>query len=297
MDMQESILYQKLTQTTEKLVRCDTCNHRCVIKVGEKGICGVRENIKGTLYALNYGKTISIAIDPIEKKPLYHFMPGTKSYSLAAVGCNLSCGWCQNWQISQLQNNQKIDIKAVGDSVSPLEHVENAIKYDCPSIAYTYTEPTIFLEYALDIMKIAQEKGIKNIWVTNGYMTRETLDLILPYLDAVNIDLKAWDNDKYLKYCGARVKPILDNIKYLKEKNIHQEITTLVIPGVNDDEDQLRNIANFIAEVDPSIPWHISRFHPAWKMMDTPITPTISLKLAEEIGLEVGLKNIHFGNI
>ncbi len=295
--MKESILYQKLTQTTERLVKCNTCNHRCIIALGKKGICGVRKNVEGILYVLNYGKTIAAAIDPIEKKPLFHFMPGTTTYSLASVGCNLNCGWCQNWQISQLQNNQEIDEEGPGESISALEHVEKAINHGCPSISYTYTEPTIFLEYALDIMKIAKVKGLKNIWVSNGYMTKETLDLIIPYLDAVNIDLKAWDNEKYLSSCGAKVQPILDNIQYLQEKSIHQEITTLVIPEINDDEKQLTNIAKFIAKVNPEIPWHINRFYPAWKMLNTSITPIISIKRAEEIGLKEGLKNIYLGNI
>ncbi len=292
--MKESILYQKLPNKT---VKCNTCNHRCVIDIWKKGICGVRKNIDGVLYALNYGKTISISIDPIEKKPLFHFMPGTSTYSLAAIGCNLNCRWCQNWQISQLQNNKDIDVNLTGDDISAQEHVELAIKYGCPSISYTYTEPTIFLEYALDIMKIAKDKGLKNIWVTNGYMTTEVLDLISPYLDAANIDLKAWNNEKYIKYCGSKVQPILDNIRYLEDKNIHQEIATLIVPGVNDDKEQLTNIAEFIVKVNPEIPWHINRFYPAWKMMDVPITPIISLKMAEEIGIKAGLKNIHLGNV
>lgn len=293
--MKESILYQKLPD--KKKVKCNTCNHRCIIEVGKKGICGVRKNKDGTLYALNYERTITVAIDPIEKKPLYYFMPGTTTYSLATIGCNLSCMWCQNWQISQLQNDQTIDEELPGDNITPEEHVMKALELGCPSISYTYTEPTIFLEYALDIMKIAKANGLKNIWVSNGYMTKEALEMIAPYLDAINIDLKAWDNDKYIKYCGAKVKPILDNIVHLKELNIHQEITTLVVPGVNDDREQLTQIAKFIVDVSPDIPWHLSRFFPGWKMSDTPRTPLTTLKMAEEIGKEAGLKNIHLGNI
>ena len=292
--MKESILYRKLEQ--DKVI-CNTCNHRCQIKEGNKGLCGVRKNLAGTLYALNYCKTISLAIDPIEKKPLYHFMPGTYTYSLATIGCNLSCLWCQNWQISQLQNTSPFDEELPGENISPEEHVNRAIEYGCPSISYTYTEPTIFLEYALDIMKIAKEKGLKNIWVSNGYMTREALELILPYLDGANIDLKAWNNEVYLKYCGARVEPILDNIRYLREKNIHTEVTTLVIPGVNDDREQLENIAEFLADTDKSIPWHLSRFFPAWKMQDALITPIGTLKMAREIGEKAGLRYIHLGNV
>ena len=293
--MKESILYEKLTD--KKKVKCNTCNHRCVIESGKKGICGVRKNIEGTLYALNYERTISVAIDPVEKKPLYHFLPGTSTYSLATIGCNLSCMWCQNWQISQLQNNRELDEELPGEVITPEEHVERAIEYGCPSISYTYTEPTIFLEYALDIMKVAKKRGLKNIWVSNGYMTNEALDLILPYLDAVNIDLKAWNNDTYIKYCGSKVQPILDNIRYLRENGVHVEVTTLVVPGVNDDIEQLENIAGFIAGVDKNIPWHLSRFFPAWKMNDTPVTPVSTLEMAEDIGRKAGLKYIHLGNI
>ncbi|KAF0092407.1 MAG: pyruvate formate lyase activating enzyme [Fusobacteria bacterium] len=293
--MKESILYQKLPDGQK--VRCDTCNHRCIIELGHKGICGVRKNIEGTLYALNYERTISVSIDPIEKKPLYHFMPGTTTYSLATIGCNLSCSWCQNWQISQLQNDKRFDEELPGDKISPEEHVMKALELGCPSISYTYTEPTIFLEYALDIMKIANANGLKNIWVTNGYMTKETLELIAPYLDAANIDLKAWNNDIYKKYCGSNVQPILDNIQYLNKLGIHQEITTLVIPEVNDDQEQLTKIANFIAGVSTDIPWHLSRFFPGWKMGDTPKTPIITLEMAEEIGKKANIKNIHLGNI
>lgn len=293
--MKESILYQKLPD--EQKVRCDTCNHRCIIEVGKKGICGVRKNIEGTLYALNYERTISVSIDPIEKKPLYNYMPGTTTYSLATIGCNLSCMWCQNWQISQLQNDKRFDEELPGDKISPEEHVMKALELGCPSISYTYTEPTIFLEYALDIMKIAKANGLKNIWVTNGYMTKEALELIAPYLDAVNIDLKAWNNNIYIKYCGSKVKPILDNIEFIEELGIHQEITTLVVPGVNDDREQLINIANFIAGVSANIPWHLSRFFPGWKMGDTPKTPLTTLKMAEDIGKAAGIKNIHLGNI
>lgn len=292
--MKESILYQK---TAEGKVRCLTCSHRCHIGKGDKGICGVRENIYGVLYALNYERTISTAIDPIEKKPLYGYMPGTSTYSLATVGCNFKCRWCQNWQISQLQNIENLGENIPGEKISPEEHVERAIELGCPSISYTYTEPTIFLEYALEIMKLASSKGLKNIWVTNGYMSKETLDLISPYLDAANVDLKAFNDEIYLKYCGARLQPILDSIRYLKEKGIHQEVTTLIVPGVNDDPIQLKGIAEFLFATDKGMIWHLSRFFPGYKMPDTPITPLGTLKMAEDIGRKAGLKNIHLGNI
>lgn len=289
--MKEAILYDKLP---EGRVRCKVCSHRCTITEGRRGICGVRENREGVLYALNYGLTISAAIDPIEKKPLYHFLPGTEIYSFAAVGCNFRCSWCQNWQISQAP---KPNLSVEGEEISPEEHVRQALAYGCPSIAYTYSEPTIFLEYALETMKLAHEEGLKNVWVTNGFMTRETLDVILPYLDAANVDFKGWGDEVYEKYCGGHAEPIMENIRYLHEKGVHQEVTTLIVPGVNDDREQLEKIARFLAETGREIPWHISRFFPAWKMPDTPVTPLSIIRLAEELGRQAGIEHIHLGNI
>lgn len=290
--MKEAILYEKLENGK---VKCAVCNHRCVIGEGKRGICGVRENRKGVLYALNYGLTISAANDPIEKKPLYHFLPGTMIYSFATVGCNFRCSWCQNWEISQASKPAR---PVEGTYVTPEEHVARAIELGCPSIAYTYSEPTIFLEYALDTMKLAHEKGLKNVWVTNGYMSKETLDLIIPYLDAANVDYKGPDDGVYEKYCGGKAVHIMENLIYLQKAGIHQEITTLIVPGVNDKREQLEEIAKFVAdEVGTDVPWHISRFFPNWKMMDVPITPLETLKMAEKIGKEAGLKYIHIGNV
>ena len=290
--MQEAILYQKLPDLK---VKCDVCSHRCTIGDGFRGICGVRENQKGILYALNYGKTVASAIDPIEKKPLYHFLPGTKIYSFATVGCNFRCEWCQNFEIAQSPKPMK---PVVGIEITPIQHVEKAMKYGCPSIAYTYSEPTIFLEYALDTMKLAHENGLKNVWVTNGFMTKETLDLIIPYLEAANVDYKGPNDGVYEKYCGGTAEPIMENLKYLKQAGVHLEITTLVVPGVNDKYEQIEKIAKYIAnEVGVDVPWHISRFFPAWKMLDTEITPLKTLKMAKEIGEKAGLKYIHIGNV
>ncbi|WP_232366976.1 AmmeMemoRadiSam system radical SAM enzyme [Alkalibacter mobilis] len=278
----------------EKKVGCIACNHRCIISEGKRGICRVRENMDGSLYALNYGKTIALNIDPIEKKPLYHFLPGTKIYSFGTQGCNFRCTWCQNWEISQSPGREE-DVE--GRLITPEEHVRNALAHNCPSIAYTYSEPTIFVEYALDTMKLAKEKDLKNVWVSNGFMSRETLDLIIPYLDAANIDYKGMD-DAYKKYCGGRVEPIEENLKYLHEQGVHVEITTLVIPDINDKYEHLEKIANFISrEMDPEVPWHVTRFFPAWKMLDKPVTPLETLIMAEKIGRKAGLKNIHIGNV
>lgn len=290
--MKEAMLYSKLD---DGKVKCAVCNHRCTIAEGKRGICGVRENRQGKLIALNYGKAIAVNIDPIEKKPLYHFLPGTKIYSFAAVGCNFRCSWCQNWEISQ---GPKPDKPIEGISVSPEEHVKRALQYACPSIAYTYSEPTIFVEYALDTMILARKEGLNNVWVTNGYMSRETLEAIIPYLDAANVDYKGPNDGVYEKYCGARPEPIMENLKYLCQEGVHVEITTLVIPGINDKPEQLEKIAQLIAgELGADVPWHISRFFPAWKMLNTPITPLETLETARIKGKNAGLKYIHLGNV
>jgi pyruvate formate lyase activating enzyme len=290
--VKEAILYEKLE---DNKVKCAVCNHRCTISDGKRGICCVRENHEGKLYALNYGLTIAVQVDPIEKKPLYHFMPRTSTYSFATVGCNFRCQWCQNWEISQASKpNKPIE----GTYISPEEHVQRALDYKCPSISYTYSEPTIFVEYALDTMKLAKEKGLKNIWVTNGYMSIETLDAIIPYLDATNVDFKGPNHGVYEKYCGGKAEHIMETLKYLYKAGIHDEITTLIVPGVNDKYEHLEMIAKFIAtELSKDVPWHVTRFHPAWKMMDTPVTPLETLEMARKIGEKEGLKYIHFGNV
>ena len=294
--MKECDLYKK----SGDYIECQTCNHRCRIAPYKRGLCGVRENQRGKLYLLVYGRVIAEHIDPIEKKPLYHFMPGTFSLSIATVGCNLRCLWCQNYDISQCTkegpDRNEITNK-IGAEMTPEQIVQDAQKNKCPSISYTYTEPTIFLELALDTMKLAKKAGLKNIWVSNGYMTKETLDLIILYLDAINIDLKGFDENNYLKYSGAKLKPVLDNIREIYKRKIHLEVTTLIIPGVNDDKKQLAQIAKFLAGISKNIPWHISRFFPAYKMADTPITPIETLKLAESLGKKAGLKWVHLGNV
>jgi len=294
--MKECLLYKK----SGDYIDCQTCNHRCRIAPYKRGLCGVRENQKGKLYSLIYGRIIAENIDPIEKKPLYHFMPGTSSLSIASVGCNFRCKWCQNWDIAQCtkENFDRGEFTNImGIEMEPEQIVEHAKRASCPSISYTYTEPTIFLEFAFDTMKIAQKAQLKNIWVSNGYMTKETLDLISPYLDAINVDLKGFSEENYLKYSGAKLQPVLDNIREIYKRKIHIEVTTLIIPGVNDDGKQLKNIAEFLAGISKNIPWHISRFFPAYQMTDTPITPLETLELAKELGIKAGLRYIHVGNI
>jgi pyruvate formate lyase activating enzyme len=297
--MRESYLYKKLEN---KKVQCQTCAHKCIVAENNFGICGVRKNIDGKLYALNYGKAISESIDPIEKKPLFHFLPGTNSLSIATVGCNLRCGNCQNWQISQLVKTDKSFLE-MGENLSPEKIVADAIKNKCPSIAYTYTEPTIFfifLEYALDTMKLAKEKNIKNIWVTNGFMSNETLALITPYLDAANVDLKSFDDEFYKTHCGAKVGPVLENLEKIKKAGIWLEVTTLIIPTLTDDKKMLENIAKFIFDkLGNETPWHVSAFSGAisYKMQNIPDTPVEKIYQAREIGKKAGLKYVYTGNI
>lgn len=290
--MKEAMLYEKLG---DGRVKCGVCPHHCVIAEGKRGICAVRENREGTLYALNYGKAIAVAIDPIEKKPLNYFLPGTTAYSFATIGCNLRCLWCQNWAISQASKPNRL---IYGEDISPDEHVRRALAAGCPSIAYTYTEPIIFVEYALDTMKLAREAGLKNIWKTAGYATKETLDAIIPYLDAVNVDLKGTDDEVYKEYCGGTAQPVLDTIIRFHESGVHLEIATLVVPGVNDRIDELERMARFIAEeVGKEVPWHVNRFFPSWKMMDTAITPMETLETAAALGKKIGLLHVHIGNV
>lgn len=288
--MKEAYLY---TQLKDKKTRCDLCNHRCVISDGEKGKCSVRENRDGILYSLVYRKLISENIDPIEKKPLFNFQPGSYSLSIATVGCNFKCFFCQNYQISQMPNDKGY---IEGRDRSPEDIVNHAIEYDCKSISYTYTEPTVYFEYAYDTAKIAHERGLKNIFVTNGFMTGECIDMISPYLDAANIDLKSFREETYTEKIGGKLRPVLENIKNMHNKGIWIEITTLVIPGINDTIKELEDIACFIAGLDESIPWHISAYHPQYKS-DIPPTSIDMIDNAISIGKDAGLKYIYGGNI
>jgi len=290
--LKEAMFYEKLE---DELVNCDLCSHRCrKIADSKKGICGVRENMDGKLYSLVYGKAVARSIDPIEKKPLFNFLPGSRSYSIATVGCNFRCDNCQNYDISQMPKERGI---IVGHDVSPKEIVSVAKVNNCESIAYTYTEPTIFFEYAYDTAKMAKKEGIKNVFVTNGYITSEALKKISPYLDAANIDLKSFKDNFYRKRCGARLKPVLDSIRLYKSLGIWIEITTLIIPTLNDSEEELRKIAEFISEVGEDTPWHISQFYPTYKLITLPRTPVATLRKASKIGLEAGLKYVYEGNV
>ncbi len=289
----EAYLYQQLE---EKKVRCNLCSHRCIIKDGRRGICNVRENEAGILKTLVYGKLIARHIDPIEKKPLFHFLPGTLSYSIATVGCNFRCRFCQNADIAQMPSDRKGTI--LGTSCTPREVVDAAQRGGCRSIAYTYTEPTVFFEFAYETAKLAHDRGIRNVFVTNGYMTSEALEMIEPYLDAANVDLKAFTDDYYKKLCGADLKHVQATLKLMKSLDIFIEVTTLIVPGLNDAPSELNDLTAFIVrDLGPETPWHISRFHPTYKLTDRPSTPIQTLTTAREIGLNAGLRYVYTGNV
>ncbi|MDD5769428.1 MAG: AmmeMemoRadiSam system radical SAM enzyme [Candidatus Gracilibacteria bacterium] len=291
----ECILYKPLKGY---IVQCTCCNHYCTIKNSQTGKCGIRQNINGKLYLLVHSQSVAINVDPIEKKPLFHFLPGTKIFSFGTVGCNFFCKFCQNWDISQTRLSNTPDIENKGTYLPP----ENIIKYckenNIQSIAYTYNEPTIFFEYAYDTMILARKNNIKNVFVSNGFQSKEFWEKASGLIDAINIDLKGFSEEFYKNVCGARLKPILENIEFVaKHTNIWQEITTLIIPGENDKDSDFLEIANFTKNISDEIPWHISAFYPNYKMTQTPVTPFETLKKAYEIGKKVGLKYIYIGNI
>jgi len=280
----------------DKKVRCKLCNWRCVISEGKSGRCFVRQNIDGVLYSLNYYKVCAANADPIEKKPLFHFQPGTESFSIACVGCNFRCEFCQNWHISQMACEEH---RINGERISPEKIVGAAIRSGCSGMAYTYTEPTIFMELCVDCGRLAKEKGLTNVFVSNGYMTREAIDFARDWLNGINIDLKAFNEDYYKRLCKARLEPVLDSIRYIaKETGIWLEITTLLIPNENDSDEELKRLTEFIVtEAGADVPWHISRFHPMYKYLDSYPTPTETLERACEIGKEAGLHYIYLGNV
>ncbi len=295
--MQKALLYKKIKSGA---VQCRLCNHFCKIENACLGFCCTRKNIDGDLYVLNYNKLIAKNVDPIEKKPLFHYMPSSLTYSIACMGCNLACSNCQNWQISQINKIEKLDEEFPGENIEPCDIINLAKKENCPTIAYTYSEPTIFLETALPIMKLAHTSGLKNIWVSNGFMSKECLDLICPYLDAINIDLKFFSEAKYKKITNASLKPILDNLKYLKSKKIFIEITTLLIPGETNTNKQLEKIAKFIyTNIGKNTPWHISAFSPeiSFKLLSKKSSSMKELESAYQIGKNAGLEFVYLGNI
>ena len=288
--MKEAMFYER---EGEDQVRCGLCRFRCLIGDGARGICAVRENRGGTLYSLVYGRVCAESGDPIEKKPLYHVMPGSRSYSIATVGCNFHCRHCQNYSISQVADHAPVR----GAVVSPHEIVRRALGTGCRSISYTYTEPTIFFEFACDTARLASEAGLKNIFVTNGYISREALATIAPFLDAANIDLKGFSEGFYRDIVHARLSEVLDSIIEYRKQGIWIELTTLIIPGLNDSDAELRSIAEFIvANLGRDTPWHVSAFHPTYELTDRPGTQVETLRKARQIGIAAGLHYVYEGN-
>ena len=288
MGLKEAMYYEKLD---DKQVRCMLCPRRCVIPNRRRGFCKVRENRNGTLYTVVYAKPCAVHIDPIEKKPLFHVLPGTKSYSIATAGCNLACKFCQNWQISQAYP-EELD----SEELLPLQVVNYARMNNCPTIAYTYTEPTVFYEYMIDTAKIAHEKGVMNVMHSAGFINEEPLRELCKYMDAANIDLKGSDKF-YDKFCFGRREDVLRTLKILKEEGVWVEITYLMIPTVNDDEEYIRKTAKWIREnLGQDVPFHISRFWPTYKMKNLSPTPIEALKSARKIAMEEGLNYVYVGN-
>lgn len=289
----ETLIYERLS---ENAVKCQICNHFCVIPDGGKGLCQVRENNGGTLLSLVYPRVIATGVDPIEKKPLFHLKPGSFSYSIATVGCNFRCSFCQNAHIAQMPRDRSGKIP--GKPMSCESIVKEALKNGCDSISYTYTEPTVFFELALETAMLARQKGLLNVFVTNGYMSPKLLETAAPFLDAANVDLKAFSNRFYQTYCKARLEPVKENIKRMKDMGILVEITTLLIPGLNDGEDEIRAMAEYIAnDLGKETPWHISRFHPSYHMTNRPSTSLLSLEKAYAAGKAAGLFHVYIGNV
>lgn len=285
-----------------RAIRCLACSHHCLIADDQRGICGVRLNRDGQLELVTWGKAVGMHLDPIEKKPLFHFLPGTKALSFGTLGCNFSCRFCQNWSQSQSPKEAQKDelfqlVDQLSDDYSPEEIVALAQKLDCPTIAYTYNEPVVFLEYALTTMKLARRKGLKNVWVSNGFISQEAFEVIKDYLDGINIDLKSFNPDFYRRLCSARLEPVLENIARFWRNKIWVEVTTLIIPGENDSPEELEKIAHFLFQISPGLPWHVTAFHPDYQMLDKPVTPKEKLFEAWKIGKKAGLHYVYVGNI
>jgi len=286
--MRKAMLY---ASRSGRSLQCLLCSHYCKLKAGQTGKCGVRRNVDGVLYSFNADRVCALHGDPIEKKPLYHFLPGSVSLSVAAMGCNFKCSFCQNYSLSQVSGEEGIQ----GEAISPDEIVRQARSGGADSISYTYTEPTIFFELMYETARLARQEGIRNVMVTNGYYSPRALELIAPYLDAANIDLKAFTDEFYVRYCEARLQPVLQAIERTRKAGIWIELTTLLIPGLNDRDPE--RIIDFIREVDPDIPWHVSRFYPQYRELSRP--PTDGTLIIESLrkAREKGLKFLYAGNM
>lgn len=292
--MHEAVLSKKIGQGS---VQCLACEWKCKIKSGMVGVCGVRKNVAGKLILLVWGKVTGVAVDPVEKKPLYHFLPGSSILSMGTVGCNFSCEFCQNFSESQKSKEVGIKVEGLGDKVKPKNLVEYCVNHKISAIAFTYNEPTIFCEWAVEVMKVAKIKGIKGVFVTNGYMSQETLNYLDNYIDAYNIDLKSFSDKFYWEVCRAKLKSVLNNIEEVYRRKKWVEVTTLIIPGKNDSQKELKQIAKFLANISKDIVWHVSAFHPNYRMLDVASTGYEKLQEAVVIGRELGLNYVYAGNV
>lgn len=281
----------------EDKVRCTLCHQLCVLTEGQAGLCGVRQNLRGRLETQVYDRLIAEHVDPIEKKPIFHMLPGSLAYSVATVGCNFKCRFCQNYEIAHMP--QRFPASGVqGHKTTPQKIVQAALAADCQSIAYTYTEPTVFFELMYDTARLAHLKGIRNVMVTNGYIGREALESLAPFLDAANVDLKSFSDEFYQRYVGGRLKPVLNTIAAMRQADVLVEVTTLVIPGLNDQPSELTDLARYLSQrTGPETPWHVSRFHPTYQMTDRSPTPVQTLLDARQIGLDAGLRYVYVGNV
>jgi pyruvate formate lyase activating enzyme len=298
----EALLYEPMPrQPTPGTVRCTACEHWCVLRPGEVGKCGVRANLEGTLRLLVYARAIALHVDPVEKKPLYHFLPGEPILSLGTVGCNLRCQFCQNWEISQRRVSPAElaggRLPQLGRELPPEHLVEICLAEGIPMIAFTYNEPVVAFEYALDTFRLAKEAGILTVFVSSGFETTRAIETIGPYLDAANIDLKAWSDRFYREICGARLRPVLRNIEEMARAGIWVEVTTLLIPGLNDSPEEVAEAAAWLASVSPDLVWHLTAFHPDYKMLDRPPTPHATLLRAYRQAKEAGLRYVYLGNV
>lgn len=290
LSMVEATWYTKLKQGE---VRCELCPRLCILRPGERGYCRVRANIDGRLYLLVYGKIAAAHVDPIEKKPLFHFLPGSRAFSIATAGCDLACSFCQNWTISQIYPEE-----AQTETLSPQEVVDLAKRTGCPVIAYTYNEPTVFYEFMLECARLARQNGIRNVWVTAAYITPEPLRELAKYLDAANVDIKGIREEYYRKYCDGKLQPVLDAVRILREEGVFVEITNLVVPGGNDSAEDFRDLAKWIREeIGPDTVLHFSRYFPAYRMEQPGPTPQSTLEEARRIAREEGLRYVYIGNL
>ena len=291
MTYHKKMKYYKKEEVKERII-CLLCQHYCKLKEGQTGICGVNKNVNGELKNLVYSHPIALNVDPVEKKPLYHMLPGSKALSFGTVGCNFKCPFCQNWDISQeTKVNKEIE-------VSPKQMVELALEYGAESIAYTYNEPTIFYPYAKDIGLIAKEKGLKNIFVSNGFESEEIVEDMSSWVDAANIDLKSWDDSYYKKALKGGLEAVKNTLRRMVKAGIWVEVTTLIIPGENDSDEELKAMAEFIAnDLGKHVPWHLSAFYPDYKMLDHESTKLETLQRAKKIGQKAGLDYIYLGNV